>query len=162
MNGEHSRGIFASCPFQALHPKAQMASLPTTPSFHSSPTVQVSSLPTPPSSTPILTTQAWLFIPLGGQKDPVSPVVRVWGDGRCSQGKESTLRELKESSDLALTVPVDAPCPTLTASQPHGSSPWSSDTPGLFLPPWPLHLPSSLSAMHNSDLHVVGSSLFCS
>lgn len=114
-------------------------------------------LPAPPSSRPRPGSSLLL-----GDGRIVSPVVRVWGDGRCSQGKESTLRELKESSDLALTVPVDAPCPTLTASQPHGSSPWSSDTPGLFLPPWPLHLPSSLSAMHNSDLHMVGSSLFCS
>lgn len=132
MNGEHSRGVFASCPAQALHPKAQMDALSTTSSFHSSPTIQASSLPTQPSITSIPRTQAWFFTPQG-IKDPVSPAARVWEDGRLSQGEESTPGELRESSDLALTVLVDTP-PTLTTSQPHRSSPWSSDTPGSFLP----------------------------
>lgn len=108
MNGEHSRGIFASCPAQALHPKAQMDALSTTSSFHSSCTIQASSLPTPPSITSIPRTQAWFFTPQG-IKDPVSPAARVWEDGRLSQGEESTPGELRASSDLALTVLVDTP-----------------------------------------------------
>lgn len=85
-------------------------------------------LPAPPSSGPSL-----VFTPLRRWKEPISPAVRVWRDGRQGtvRGKENTPGELREASDLALTVPVDPPTHTHTY---HVPAPRVFSLPGSFPP----------------------------
>ena len=108
MSGEHSRGFFAPCPAQASTPKPRCLPFQPPPLFIPHPLSrpplsqrhQSPPSPGPRAGSSLLSGDGRILFPQQQESGKMGGTVN---------GEEYTLGELRESSDLALSVLVDNP-----------------------------------------------------